>query len=82
MMKIRKQMTEDERWTCIARGWISYDKPTGQYITRSYGRRRSGRPAKYFFYRGDTLLCKVTASSEEEAVQKANEWLEKTEEAP
>jgi hypothetical protein len=75
-MKTREQMTVDERWTCIAFGWVSFDQPSGAYITRSSGRRRVGRPAKYFFYKDGKIAWKGTAYTEEEAVNKVNKWVE------
>ncbi len=46
---------------------------TGAYISRSGGRRKSGRPTKYFVHISDDRHYTITAWTDEEAIQKANE---------
>jgi hypothetical protein len=53
---------------------VAYDPDTGAYLRRSMGRRRSGRPARYYLklvYHELGEAIKLTARSDEEAVEKA-----------
>lgn len=47
---------------------------TGAYMGGSNGRRKAGRPRRYWARRGETLV-RFTAHSDEEALAKANQRL-------
>ena len=49
------------------------DPETGAYLTRSNGRRKAGRPRKYWYHQPQEILpVKFTAYSDQEAVDMIN----------
>jgi hypothetical protein len=48
MLKLASDFDTDFRITLFISGYTAYDPETGIYMRRSYGRRRGGRPSRYF----------------------------------
>lgn len=63
--------TEEQIGCFIANRVASVDNDT--YICRSYGRRKAGRPAKYYAMLGKSHTLTVTAFTDAEAVEKIND---------
>ena len=51
--------------------------PDGSYMTRSNGRRKAGRPMRYFVHRADGTSFTLTADHDEQAVERANKRIDK-----
>lgn len=82
MLKLSKDMDNDTRIICALNQWVAIDENCGQLnreskplrLRRSAGRRKAGRPIKYYL-QGTGLINApmIQAYSDEEAVQLANE---------
>ena len=74
-------VTEEEkniRFDYWWRGIIAVDLEMGIEMTRSNARRRAGRPAHYYLWTKDfRKICGLSASSDREAIEKANQMLPK-----
>ena len=46
--------------------------PDGSYLTRSNGRRKAGRPTKYYLHRPGKMPQKIEAYTDEEAIEIVN----------
>jgi hypothetical protein len=84
-LKLASQMDEDTRIKCYLAGWVAVDENCGElgrdsnpvHLRRSNGRRRAGRPAKYWLHgTGELNAPVVKAYTDEEAVELANQCLE------
>ena len=82
MLKLARKMDEDTQVKCYMAGWIAVDENCGTLdndsnpvrMFRSNGRRRSGRPTKYYLRGlGTVNAIQIEAFTDEEAVQIANE---------
>ena len=82
MLKLASQMDEDTRVKCYLAGWIAVDENCGTLdrnsspvrMFRSNGKRKSGRPTKYYLRGLGTMnAIKIEAFTDEEAVQIANQ---------
>lgn len=81
MLKLAAQMDEDARVKCILAKWVAVDENCGTitseskpaHLTKSRGRRKAGRPTKYWLYgTGQIYVPEITAYTDEEAVELAN----------
>jgi hypothetical protein len=48
MLKLAADFATDFRITLFITGYLAFDQATGIYMQRSYGRRRNGRPGRYY----------------------------------
>jgi len=68
----------DHLVTCFLHNLAAYNPETGDYLARSSGRSKIGRPARYilsnFKHVGNAVI--IRAYSEQEAIDKANKHLE------
>lgn len=64
----------DARWHMLIADYDGYDPTTGAYMRSSNGRRKPGRPKKYFACYL-SITYRFTAHSDEEARDKANKML-------
>jgi hypothetical protein len=83
-LKLASRMDEDTRVKCYLAGWVAVDENCGElgrdsnpvHLRRSNGRRRAGRPAKYWLHgTGELNAPFIKACTEEEAVELANQCL-------
>ncbi|HMF56739.1 MAG TPA: hypothetical protein VK619_10385 [Pyrinomonadaceae bacterium] len=77
MLTLLVDYTDRERALLLAlvNNFTAYDEETGTRLTRSSGRRKTGRPSRY--YLASEEVSKVfTAHSDREAVEKANKLLQ------
>lgn len=81
MIKLASQMDDDTRVKCFLAGWVAVDEDCGTLnresrpirLVRSNGRRKAGRPTKYYLMgTGSINAPKIEAHSDEEAVEMAN----------
>lgn len=85
MLKLASEMDEDTRVKCLLSDWTAVDENCGTLdrdskplrLIRSNGRRKAGRPTKYWLM-GTSFINAPTfyAYSDEQAVEQANETLE------
>ena len=84
-LKLASQMDDDTRAKCYMVGWVAVDENCGElardskpvHLRRSNGRRRAGRPAKYWLHgTGEVNAPVIQAYTDEEAVELANQCLE------
>ena len=68
------QLEEDDRIDAILAQYDGYDPTNGAYLRSSSGRRKWGRPRKYYA-KFLNITVRFTAYSDEEAVEKANKKL-------
>lgn len=83
-MKLASQMDLDTRIKCFLCEWVAVDEQCGEltpesnpiHLRRSNGRRKSGRPTKYWLM-GTGLINspEILAYSDEEALEIANNIL-------
>lgn len=76
MLKLAKDLDEEKRVHCFLAGRIAQDPDDfNVYMFRSNGRRKSGRPAKYYLHTGLPNAILILASSDEEALELARKRL-------
>jgi hypothetical protein len=61
------------RVNCFIRGVIALDRQTGKTLRRSAGRRKAGVPTKYVLEMDGYYIRDFLATSDQEAIDKANE---------
>jgi hypothetical protein len=66
------KLDTDNRVNCYLAGWIALDPNTGAHLRRSAGRRKAGKPAKYYLSTPGNDALMILASSDQEAINKAN----------
>lgn len=72
-----REHDETTRAHILIAGWIAVDLASGAHLIRSGGRRRAGRPARYWLANlpgRDRWLC-ITAHTDDEAIEKARALL-------
>jgi hypothetical protein len=80
---LRKPETPEERIEFIFKGIDAYDPDTGTILGRSYGRRMTGRPPRWYVYPGpdaenrDRFRFSLAAWSLDEAIEAANARMKK-----
>ena len=84
MMKLANQMDRDTRIMCLLNQWVAVDENCGEInresnpvrLRRSAGRRKAGRPIKYYLMGTGAINAPVLlAQSDEDAVEMANDFL-------
>ena len=78
MLTLAAELDIDNRVTCLIYGWAAYDPETGAHIGRSSGRRKAGRPTKYWLV-SKPFFCepkRFTAFNDAEALEKARKLME------
>jgi hypothetical protein len=61
----------------LVNNFTAYDEESGAHLTRSSGRRKTGRASRYFLS-SKQISKTFTARSDREAVEKANEFLQES----
>ena len=78
MLKPVYELNRDDRVTCLLADWVTFDREADIRLLRSRGQRRYGRPARYWLRLPDCDRAKgFTASTDDEAITKANAILAK-----
>ncbi len=84
MLKLASDMDKDTRIVCMLNSWVAVDENCGELnrdsnplrLRKSNGRRKAGRPTKYYVLGTGAFTAPVIeAYSDEEAVKEANERL-------
>jgi hypothetical protein len=81
MLKLASQMDNDTRVKCMLAGWMAVDENCGELkpdsrpirIWKSNGRRKSGRPTKYYLCGITINAIVIEAYNDEAALVEANE---------
>jgi hypothetical protein len=73
-LRLYNQLNQDDRIDAILADYVAYDPYTGAYLRSSRGRRKFGKPTRYYAV-GYRITVRFTAYSDEEAVEKANRKL-------
>jgi len=74
MLKLARDLDFDTQIGMMIHFQVALCPETGAYLVGSYGRRKAGRPRRYWARLGEKLIG-FTAHSDEEAVEKANQRL-------
>lgn len=81
MLKLASQMDDNTRIKCAIAKWLAVDENCGVLnkdshpirLRKSNGRRKSGRPTKYYLHGITMNAIVIEAYNDDEALQKANE---------
>ena len=78
MLKKLDQLPADQMLVAVIKEWDAWDKDNGWHLRGSKGRRKTGRPSKYYLSRDDhqTLTIRITAFTIDEAIDEANYIIE------
>lgn len=85
MLKLASEMNDDTRIKCMLNSWVAVDENCGEltpashpaHLRRSQGRRKAGRPAKYYLQCVGTInAIVIEAYTDAEALKLANELFE------
>lgn len=68
-----RELDTDNRVNCLLCGWVALDPTTGAHLRRSAGRRKAGRPSKYYLSVPGAEVRIILAHTDQEAINKANE---------
>lgn len=69
-LTIAAKLSVDDQVLAFLRGWVAFDPETGNYLYKSNGRRKAGRPTKYYLHLVDGMPKTFTAISDIDALNK------------
>ena len=73
-LRLYNQLDQEHRIYAMLGDYDAYDPQTGAYMRSSRGRRKFGRPKKYWAH-ALGITVRFTAENDEKAVEKANKML-------